>query len=181
MSTRDRRLSKWATPQQRFWLRVQKGDGLGCWLWTGLVNNMDYGTFRIGGKSVLVHRFSYELHRGAIPSGMVVMHSCDVPGCVNPDHLKLGTMKDNTQDMMAKGRAKFAPCPTYVLPVYRGEEHGSAKLTNEQAREIRRRARAGEVGRRLAEEFNVTPTLISAIKVGRIWKHLNEEAADAVS
>ena len=75
----------------------------GCWLWTGPSSD-GYGDFRIGGKRILAHRLSYELHIGPIPDGMFVCHKCDVRCCINPAHLFAGTSGDNALDMYAKGR-----------------------------------------------------------------------------
>jgi hypothetical protein len=76
----------------------------GCWLWTACINSRGYGQIRVNGKGILAHRLSYELHCGEIPNGKLVCHRCDCRICVNPDHLFIGTAKDNTQDMIAKGR-----------------------------------------------------------------------------
>lgn len=85
----------------------------GCFLWNGGLCH-GYGTACINKKQQLAHRWSWELHRGPIPEGMDVLHKCDTPLCVNPDHLKLGTQKDNAQDMSRKGRSwqqKKTHCP----------------------------------------------------------------------
>lgn len=86
---------------ERFRERVQKTDG--CWLWTGDVARR-YGRITIGQRAIRAHRFSYELHVGRIPKGMMVCHRCDVPLCVNPDHLFLGSAKDNMKDAVDKRR-----------------------------------------------------------------------------
>jgi hypothetical protein len=78
-----------------------------CWLWVGGKNNLGYGFIRDGKKMRTAHRASYEEHLGPIPKGMCVCHSCDNPLCINPSHLWLGTRKQNTQDMMSKGRDRI--------------------------------------------------------------------------
>ena len=75
-----------------------------CWIWQGGRNNIGYGMIRDGKQMRTTHRVSYEEHIGKIPAGMCVLHNCDTPLCVNPAHLRLGTHKDNTRDMIAKSR-----------------------------------------------------------------------------
>lgn len=79
-------------------------DSNGCWLWLGFVRSNGYGQTCIGRGSELTHRLSYELFVGDIPDGMFVYHRCDVKRCINPDHLFVGTPKDNSQDRERKGR-----------------------------------------------------------------------------
>ena len=89
----------------RFWEQTATGDG--CWLWQGSRNNKGYGQLSKGGRSggsVLTHRYSWEIHNGPIPDGLCVCHRCDNPPCVNPEHLFLGTYKDNAVDRRDKGR-----------------------------------------------------------------------------
>lgn len=90
--------------EARFWSKVEMIPESSCWHWTGAKNGKGYGVMH--GRTRLAHRFSYELHNGPIPEGMLICHSCDSPLCVNKDHLFLGSHKDNTQDMVKKGRAK---------------------------------------------------------------------------
>ena len=103
----------------RFWARVQRSED-GCWLFAGAVcNQAGHVHFtRADGSRVYAHRFSYQLHHGRrrIPAGLVVMHSCDVPRCVNPAHLSVGTQKQNVHDAMGKGRRrqKHVPHSTHV-------------------------------------------------------------------
>jgi hypothetical protein len=110
-----RRGFRWTTPEARFWKHVEKTDD-GCWEWTArcipVPNHPDqrgHGQIRIDGKAVLTHRFSWELHNGPIPDGLLVLHRCDNRPCVRPDHLFLGTHKDNTLDAMSKGRMVLHP------------------------------------------------------------------------
>ena len=124
---------------RRFWEKVNKTDT--CWNWTGSKRNKGYGAFvfaRPDGKVVQgrAHRFSYEIHKEEIPKGLFVLHKCDNPACVNPDHLFLGTNQDNVDDMMRKGR--HVAGGTYSKANYeRGENHHAAKLTQAIVAQIR--------------------------------------------
>lgn len=163
------------TPMEtRFWSRVDKTSDLnGCWIWTGTKNAKGYGKIGRPGQDsgeVRVHRYSWELHHGAIPEGFLVCHHCDNTSCVNPDHLFIGTPKDNTQDMLAKGR-------DYQGEPRRGNLNGLAKLTWEDVREIRklygvyRPYKHGVVTQReLADRFNVSEAAIGFIVRNEHWK-----------
>jgi hypothetical protein len=90
------------TPVERFWKRVTKMSD-GCWLFSGADNGKGYVRFWANG-AIYAHQFSYQLHHGPIPPGMLVLHRCDVRNCVRPEHLFVGTYQDNYDDMIAKGR-----------------------------------------------------------------------------
>lgn len=79
----------------------------GCWEWSGTRNSGGYGDIRVDCRTTKAHRYSWEIHNGPIPAGMLVCHKCDNPPCVNPSHLFLGTARDNVNDMIKKGRARF--------------------------------------------------------------------------
>ncbi len=147
------------TYESYFWEHVNKTET--CWLWTGNLHEFGYGKMTIGNKSVNCHRFSWELHNGTITDGSHVLHSCDVPACVNPAHLFLGTARDNIDDMMAKGRQQ------------RGAIHHKAILTEDDVRAIRAAGAAGEVHRRIAERFGIAGSTASGIIRRKTWRHLD--------
>jgi hypothetical protein len=93
------------TIEQRFWAKVDRSSE--CWFWRAAKDHFGHGNFRYPGGT-LAHRYSYTLANGPIPNGMIVRHTCDEPGCVNPEHLTLGTMSDNAFDMHRRGRSYHA-------------------------------------------------------------------------
>jgi hypothetical protein len=98
-------MTKHASYEERFFQKVVKTET--CWFWSGAYNSRGYGSFSYNQKRISAHKYSYQSFVGEIPDGMYVCHSCDNKKCVNPQHLWLGTPKDNTQDMIAKGRGAF--------------------------------------------------------------------------
>ena len=95
---------------ERFWENVSKTET--CWVWIGHRKETNYGVISEGkrkGRPKSAHRYSWEIHNGPIPEGLCVLHRCDNPPCVNPEHLFLGTLADNAQDMLAKGRGRWGP------------------------------------------------------------------------
>lgn len=157
---------------EKFWKYVRKTDG--CWLWTAApCGSHGYGHMRSGdGPYVMAHRYSWEIHVGPIPFGLQVLHRCDVPLCVNPSHLFLGTQADNIADKVAKGRqARGETSGRYTKPerTARGERHGMARLTEEKVKEIRARRANGEKQNALAAEFGVGTSTISRVVRGAHW------------
>jgi hypothetical protein len=134
----------------------------GCLEWIGSLTDKAYGLFSYNGKTVKAHRFSYELFYEKIPEGMVVMHSCDNPKCVNPNHLSLGTQEDNIRDMINKNRDNKA----------KGSAVGNSKLTEDQVKEIKNKINSGMKQRDIAKEYKVAPNTISNIKNGISWAHM---------
>lgn len=152
--------------EDRFFSKFKKGSKNSCWLWKGCIfKNTRYGYIdQINPrKKILAHRFSYEAHKGRIPEGKIVCHTCDIRNCVNPHHLWLGTQSDNIKDCIAKGRhARMAP---------RGEDHRNATLTWKQVHEIRNKYKRfrGACGL-LAKEYGVNIRIIRNIVWRYTWK-----------
>lgn len=133
-----------------------------CWPWiAGLNGKMNYGRFRLGQKRYLAHRFVWMLIKGEIPKGLLVCHKCDNPSCVNPNHLTLGTHKDNNNDRDQKGR--FHPL--------KGTDNGFAKLTKQEVLKIRRLK--GIISqRKLAAQFKVSRATIENILHKRTYTNV---------
>ena len=138
-----------------------------CWLWTGTINDTGYGVLSIGSKAdktrrnVLAHRFSFELHKGALPAGLNVCHRCDTPACVNPGHLFAGTQADNVADMVSKGRHQ------------KGSRNGNAKINEAVAAQILAAVKSGSTRTNVAQQFGVTRSLVSMIANGKRWGHVH--------
>lgn len=173
-------MSRWDLPQWTeawLWTRVAPEPNCGCWLWLGNSATGIYGTISIKGKCRLAHRAFYERFAGPITTGMQVLHRCDVPRCVNPDHLFLGTNLDNIRDRMAKGRKRTGhKIRKHHGPVTlpRGDRNPMAKLTETEVFEIRAACASGEAHPSVARRFGVSSSLVSMIKTRKIWAHLPE-------
>ena len=149
----------------RFWRHVAKTEG--CWFWTGNKLLSGYGVMHVRGKDgsrdcqLRVHRLSYELHYGQIAEGMDVLHRCDNPACVRPDHLFVGSAGDNARDKVSKGRQA------------RGETHGHSLVTEAQVRELRSRFAAGGVTyKALGAEYGLSRSGATDIIKGKRWGHV---------
>jgi hypothetical protein len=145
---------------ERFWEGVRKLPGEdACWLWTrGKRGSNGYGNFKVDGKSTGTHIFSFELHNGRKPNGLV-MHTCNEPACVRPEHLVEGTCKQNLEYAASLGRMAH------------GSRNGSAKLDEQQARDIFVRYEAGGTSQQsLADEYKVSQPVVSEIVRGLKWK-----------
>lgn len=142
--------------EERFWKYVKKTDS--CWLWTGGCRVGRYGGLGRGPRGtgvVSAHRLSYEINVGPIPTGAVIMHTCDNPLCVNPEHLRVGTQRDNMLDMVAKGRiGKTGPKPG---------TGAKNKLTLREAEIVREKYGAGVSQQKLAAEYGIGQATVSRI------------------
>ncbi len=143
-------------PIDRFWAQVNIGDLEECWEWDGYTEQ-GYGRIWINGKHVPAHRFSYELEHSPVPSGAIVMHTCDNPPCVNPCHLVAGTHAGNTHDALAKGR------------ISQGQSHPLSKLTEEDILSI---ISSREISRIVAREFGISAGHVCKIRRREAWNHL---------
>jgi hypothetical protein len=156
----------------RFWSKVAKGDD--CWLWTASKRDKGYGAFvwtAPGGEVVQgrAHRFSWELVHGPIPPGMCVLHRCDVPACVRPEHLFLGTKAENNADMTAKGRRKHAGSVTPIGDCnwVRNERHWNCRLSQADVDEIRAMREAGSTYAQIARAKGINQSTACKIVLGQ--------------
>lgn len=148
----DKRINEKKNKQRlRFFSKVEMTNS--CWLWKGAKTKSGYGVYSFNCKYIRAHRASYLIHKGEIPQGMLVLHSCDVRDCVNPDHLHLGTPKNNTQEMMDRGRCNPPS----------GPRNACYKLSDEQVKKIRELKKT-LTAKEIAKQFN-----ISADYVYQIW------------
>lgn len=159
--------NRYLSLESRFWLKVEKFE-LGCWLWVGKTNKDNYGIIKHCNRYRRANRVSWVIHFGNIPPGKFVLHRCDNPKCVNPNHLFLGTQADNIADMVSKGRNL---APGAIDPVV-GEQHGRSKLTEKDVIEIRKwyvpRRGVGQ----LAAKFGISRSHVARLVNGINWKHI---------
>ena len=145
----------------RFLSKIELGENeQDCWKWHGTKINGGYGHFNMNKTMKLAHRLSYEYHNKCkIQEGMCILHICDNPECTNPNHLKEGTQLENIADKINKNRQN------------KGEQHRSAKLTNEKVKEIRVKYSNGNITHmKLAKEYQVSQSTITQVLNNKYWK-----------
>ena len=152
------------TTRQRFNSSYTPEPMSGCWLWEGYCNKQGYGRISINSRLVSAHRLSWELHRGPIPNGLLVLHHCDVPACVNPDHLFLGTYQDNHDDSKKKGRRKYIS----------GEEHYNTTLTWKDVYKIRELRKKGMTYTDIGKQYKTHQSAIRSICINETWNECPE-------
>lgn len=152
------------TMVEKFWDAVDKKGPDDCWEWKKGRTTFGYGSFYLPGSiHIPSHKFSWELVNEPVPKGLCVLHKCDNPPCVNPNHLFIGTKKDNAIDA-AKKKRLYNP---------KGEDHNCAKLTEAQVLEIRRRYKFGTALQiDLAKEYGVTRRHLNEIICRKVWRHI---------
>lgn len=155
-----------------------------CWEWRGRKDKDGYGKLRHARREWRAHRLVFALTIGS-PDGLCVLHRCDNPACVRPDHLFLGTNLENIADRVAKGRSCAGPThPAYKnsdlarskwahrKSVCHGKAHWSAKLDEEKVRQLRELRRGGMSQRALAARYSVTRNAVRSVLSGRSWRHV---------
>lgn len=169
---------------EKFLSRISKNGpiveyvGTPCWLWQGAITKKGYGHFWANGTNRRAHRISWEIHYGPIPPDLWVLHKCDNRACVNPDHLYLGTAKENALDRELRDRSNHACGDSNGARLRpetrpRGERNKSAKLTEAQVMEIRfLRKNNGISCPELAKRYHVSSGAIKSIIRGDTWQHL---------
>lgn len=142
--------------EQRLWSKVQKEGPNECWEWQAGKNKLGYGQIKIDYNTYPAHKIAYQLTFGPVPKNLFVCHECDNPGCCNPNHLFLGTPKQNTQDSIRKDR--------WVNPPLQN------KLTKRKVAIIRALLKKGSKETDIANLFNVCRKTINNIKNNKTWK-----------
>lgn len=140
----------------------------GCQIWLSSSRNpYGHGHMGVNGRTVMAHRVAWMCNHGEIPDGMLILHKCDTAGCINPDHLFIGTHQDNEDDKVRKGRQ--ARGAKLAHPRARGERNGNSKLTLVDVISIRK---INAPQRQIAEKFGVTQAIISKIKRREVWANV---------
>lgn len=160
----------------RFWSKVAiTADNEKCWEWQAYVDKYGYGRFAYG-KDVLCNRVVWVLIHGAIPDGLHILHTCDNPRCVNPNHLFTGTAKQNAEDRERKGRGGHNKNHARGNGIS-GEQHGMCKLTDRQVLEIRHRYATESITQTaLGGEYQVSGNLVSRIVTKKHRANIQENS-----
>lgn len=148
---------------ERFWTKVDKRGHDDCWLWTAHFNGNGYGEIKADApqrRNLIASRVAWELTSGPIPIGLMVLHKCDTPACVNPRHLRLGDQLDNMGEASQRDRTAS------------GSRHGVSKITEADALEIKRRLAKGEAQEKIGRDYGLSQTAVGFIKRGKTWRRV---------
>lgn len=176
-----RRISVADETAELFWSKVKIMLPSECWEWTCGKTPRGYGAFGLNGRQIRAHRVAYALSHESAPAGILVLHKCDNPPCCNPLHLFLGTSKDNTQDMMTKGRNRFKPGDPSIFNIgkwraehmpFIGSSHPHSMLNEAKVLRIKALIRDGVKGVEIARQFGCSTYTVSLIKTGKQWRHV---------
>lgn len=154
--------SRYASIADAFWHHCVPITGEECWEWNGAFFKSGYGSLSYHSKSHLAHRVSYEIHKGPIPEGMHILHSCDNRKCTNPAHLRVGTQADNVDDMISRGRNRPP----------QDRQAGRAKISDADAIQIRKLCSDGLAFKEIADRYGLSKSAIKKIHYRETWKHI---------
>jgi hypothetical protein len=150
------RLERWSIPE----------PNSGCTLWLGAACKHGYGRIQVPGRGPkLAHRIAYEVKNGPIPEGLKLLHKCDNPGCINPDHLQPGTQAENVADMMAKGRENRDP-----RPYHQGTKNPNSYITEDLVRNV---LLSDLPQKAAAYHFGIAGSWVQRIRAREVWKHID--------
>ncbi|WP_339881830.1 HNH endonuclease [Vreelandella maris] len=150
-----------AIEAERFHEKYIVDEVSGCWIWQAAKRSTGYGAMKVNGIKESAHRVSYTIFKGQIPDGLWVLHKCDNPQCVNPDHLFTGTPLANSQDMHSKGRQRYVG--------QKGASNPKSILDANKVGEIIKLIAKGMTNRAIANLFGVSHATISLIRLGKCW------------
>lgn len=169
LNKRSNGIKSFEESERDFWTKVDStnfDDPTKCWEWIGYKDPNGYGGCSFQGRYIGAHRASFIVHSGAIPAGLWVLHRCDNPPCVNPNHLFAGTPKENAEDMAKKKRTCFQRYPHLIR---KGESHHLTHLKESDIIDI---CLSNKTNAELGLEYGLHQGSISSIRTGRSWKNV---------
>ncbi len=156
----DSSRKRWGHPLEKFKFRIGEKDSNGCMRWIGTHDTDGYGVIKWFGKMVKAHRIAYEQVHGELLDNLVIQHTCDVRDCVNPEHLILGSLRENRKDCVEKKRHAF------------GSKHGNAKLIERDVKTIRLMYEFGYSQEEISKKFDINKSNVGHIVSRHSWKHV---------
>lgn len=165
--------------KERLYSKIERKE-MGCWEWVAHINKQGYGASCFRGTTITAHRLSYVLHKGDIPKGLIVCHTCDNRKCINPDHLYAGTYLQNARDTIDRGRINCTENGLKTISLgygfKKGDRRNTRKLTDKRAAEIKNilesRFENGRSIRSIAIEENVSRTTLVQMIKGKVYQDI---------